>query len=1814
MLLGTSTRQVSAAELDLPYKVGVGKVDITPAHPIRLNGFGFRRTESAGTYQKIWVRALAIKPADQPPVVLLTVDVLGIPADVYGELVRRLGKDGLSRERLMIAATHTHTGPMLTGANPTLFGMPIAKDQQQHIDQYTAVFVNKLEEAARAALKDLRPARLEWGVGSVGFAMNRRTKGGVVDHDLPLLVVRGADKEIRAVYLNYACHAVTLSENKIGGDWPGYAGAALEDALPGATALVAVGCGADQNPNSGVTGAKEDVAAAQGRTVGAEVRRLVASPLTEVRGPITTRLTTLDLPLAALPTRAEWERRAQKTDYLGNHARVNLARLDRGEKLSTSISYPVQTWAFGDSLAMVHLAGEVVVDYSRRLKAELDGRRVWTTAYANAAPCYIPSERVLKEGGYEGGGAMWAYDQPAPFAPGLEDKIVAAVTGQIGKTFAATFNANKTGGTRPLSPHQSLALMRSRPGTRVELVAGEPLVADPVALAFGPDGKVWVAEMGDYPSGRTDGQFDPGGRVVVLQDRDGDGTLDTSTVFLDKLPFPTGLLPWRNGVLVCAAPDILYAEDTDGDGKADKVTKLYSGFGTQNYQARVNSLQYGLDGWVYGSCGLFGGNILCHRTGKTVALGDRDFRIKPDTGDLEPVTGRTQQGRVRDDQGNWFGCDNGTLIRHYAMDDHYLRRNPAVAFPNGSVGILDGDPRHLFPLKADAQRFALSGPPDTVTAACGVGIYRDDLLGPGFAGNSFTCEPVNLLVHRRQLHPHGTTFTASRAADETAGEFLASTDPWFRPVHAVTGPDGGIWVAAMYRFLIEHPRWVPPAELAKIDPRAGAGLGRIYRVCPEGRPLRRWERLDKFDTAGLVEALDSPNGWQRDAAMMQLVWKADPKSVPGLEKLLTGSPHPLARLQALCTLDQLGRLTPATITAVLGDKDPAVRRHAVRTAEARFADDRSLAPAVAKLAADPDAQVRLQVAYSLGAWTDPRAGEVLARIALASQDDPYPTAAAVSSLTATNLPIFATTVFQSAGPAGPPPALVRNFLATAAGADSGTALPALLGVVTKPTDGAFRPWQLTAAVGALDALERRGQPWAKLPADTQASLAPVVTYARKIVDTDATPDTLLAAIPLLAHDPTFLAADVKRLAGLLAATRPVPAQTAALTALARVHDAAVPPVLIAAWSGASPALRGRIIDTLLARPDWTTVLLTAAEKGTIPLGQVDAGRRQVLAAHPDAAIRARADKLLAGGSDPNRVKVIEASKPALALEGDRTRGKAVFARVCAACHLVDGVGTTVGPDLTALANKTPLYFLTEILDPNRNLDSRYAEYWATTTDGRTVSGVLAAETATGVTLRGQQGKEETILRTDLESLRGTTKSLMPEGLEKDLTHQNLADLLTYLTSTDRPHKVLAGNAPAEIVARDKKLTLPAARAFVYGGEITFESQFQNIGYWHTEGDAAVWKVKLDAAAEFDVYLDYACQADAAGNTFALDGAAAPVRGKVPSTGGWDKYTLWKLGTVRLPAGSNRLTARPDGPVRSALLDLRTIYLVPAGTRPTTETTPPEEPSLAPAELARLLLTSTTLAARRASLFRQAVPQAHLVIQAMTVDLPAGDAEEEYRRIPAVWQVAIAAGRANDTAVLRGILDVSLPKPGDPLRDWQAVVLGGGVVNGLSQKGLWPTARIAELLKDNAPLTTQWQAMLKQTHAMADAERVPAGTRYDALRLVALDGWDAAGPQLTKYLAKSANAELQMGAVSGLADVERREVATLLVKALPDLTPYNRGLAIAGLLRTPDRAAAVVAGLEAKAIDPKWLAPEQQAELRKHPDAAVRDRAARILGP
>ncbi len=415
--------------------VGVASVDITPDYPIRLSGYAVRTTEATNVAQRIWAKALAIGSDAEGPAILITVDATGVPGHIRDTVAARLAQKHIDPLRVTVCSTHTHTAPFLAGYLPTLFGAPLPPEHDAHVQRYTRELTAALEHVALEALRARKPARLSWTQGQASFAANRRTKDGPVDHDLPVLAAHGADGELRAILLNYACHCTSIDprENEICGDWAGYARQYLQEEHPGATALVMIGCGADANPQPRGT---LSLAQAHGREIATNVTRLLQGRLQPVNGPLRCVAKTIALPFDTLPTREEFEQRAQKQDYVGYHARWTLEKLARGESLPTQLPYLVQTWNFGADLGMVFLPGEVVVDYSRRLKQELDARRLWVNAYANDVPCYIPSERILAEGGYEGGGAMTYYGQPTRLAPGVEQLIVSAVRELIPGDFA----------------------------------------------------------------------------------------------------------------------------------------------------------------------------------------------------------------------------------------------------------------------------------------------------------------------------------------------------------------------------------------------------------------------------------------------------------------------------------------------------------------------------------------------------------------------------------------------------------------------------------------------------------------------------------------------------------------------------------------------------------------------------------------------------------------------------------------------------------------------------------------------------------------------------------------------------------------------------------------------------------------------------------------------------------------------------------------------------------------------------------------------------------------------------------------------------------------------------------------------------------------------------------------------------------------------------------------------------------------------------------------------------------------------------------
>ncbi len=933
-----------------------------------------------------------------------------------------------------------------------------------------------------------------------------------------------------------------------------------------------------------------------------------------------------------------------------------------------------------------------------------------------------------------------------------------------------------------LSGPESLETIELAEGFRVELVASEPLVRDPVAFDWGPDGRLWVVEMADYPLPLEGNQ--PGGRIRILEDTTGDGRFDQARTFAENLSTPNSILHWRQGVLVTACPDILYLEDTTGDGRADRIEKLFSGFTEGNQQHRVNGLSWGLDNWVYVANGDSGGRVISHRTGQKLDIRGRDLRIRPDTGEMETQAGQTQFGRHRDDWGNWYSNNNPNPIFHFVLEEHYLRRNPHVVAPVVRRNILTGDTR-VFPIgpiisHCDPQYRPIGATP-RFTAACSTIVYRDDLFGPAYQEATFTSEPVYNIIHARRLIPEGVTFRSVKIQEQES-EFFRSSDPWSRPTGLQVGPDGALYVADMVREAIEHPEWIDPVILKQIDVRSGEQHGRIYRILPRGVEPREVPRFQDLSTREWAEVLNSPSGWQRDFAQRKLLWSQDSTAVEPLVGLVVHANDPRTRLQALCTLDGLNGLTPELIRGVLQDPHPQVRRHALRLSEQYAASDQAWEADYRKLLSDSEPAVRLQLAYSVGALPGATGVDLLGQLIGAVQGDAYLLAAAFSSLSAENTgPIL----MQLASQPGSSAETLGKLAALATRYRDSRSVQQL--IAQSPgnlrTLQVLRSWLLHLGAESFQ-MERYLDAaclaeWDQLQARFRQELPSAPLEHQELT------------LRILARRPQRQAEDMQLLSDYVDPRQPIQLQLAAVATLAETGRAEVPEMLSRDWEAHGPQLRGHVLELLLARPAWTRDLLKLLEQGTIAPAILTQSQRGQLQGHRDPGIQRRAEQLLGSiTSDRDEVLKRYMTVEQMVFDGQRdlSTGRKLFGQKCAACHRLENQGVIVGPDLTTLVNRSPQALLTAILDPNRAVESRYLQYQVVTVDGRVLSGLLAEETANSVTLLAAEGKSTTLLRDAIEILKGSTLSMMPDGLEKDLTPTQLADLIYYVIHQTEPKK------------------------------------------------------------------------------------------------------------------------------------------------------------------------------------------------------------------------------------------------------------------------------------------------------------------------------------------------------------------------------------------------------------------------------------------
>ena len=1076
----------------------------------------------------------------------------------------------------------------------------------------------------------------------------------------------------------------------------------------------------------------------------------------------------------------------------------------------------------------------------------------------------------------------------------------------------------------PKSAEESTQAMELLPGYTIELMAAEPLVADPVAFEWDSHGRLWVVEMADYPLG-LDGKGQHGGRVRWLEDRDGDGHYDHSTVFLDGLSFPNGVMPWRDGVLISATPDILFARDTNGDGKADETRVLFSGFREGNQQHRMNGFEYGLDNWVYGANGDSGGIVTSPGTGLSVNIRGRDFRFRPDTLEFQTQTGQTQYGRRRDDWGNWFGNNNPNLGWHYTQPEHYLRRNPHFVAPSPRHPIGNySRSQQINHISKPHQRFSGVGTYHQITAANSPTPYRDELFGEQSSRHLFISAPAYNVVRRELLEPNGVTFSSNRPEGADGHEFLASSDSWFRPITLKTGPDGALWIADFYRLVLEHPEWIPDDVERYHNVRAGSDRGRLYRVYPDGTKPRPIPNLANKTTAQLVAALDSPSGWQRDTAQQLLVQQNDKSAAKRLAKLLQTSANPKARLHALCTLEGLGRLRAEHAVAGMSDRHPGVREHAVRVSEPLLRSDPgdALGQVLRRLVDDPEIRVRRQLAFSLGEWNSPTAGDLLGRLAKASAGQPDLQAAIASSAVGHSARILDPLLAEQQ--TGRITKLTTTMLRLAAIEAEADDVKQLLHRLTRdPTE--LEPWRMEALSGLLTHARKRQLPLDELLADANL----VKTVRAMVGNAGAKPSDRATALELLCSLPGERRELDSLLAGQLTANAPRELFETGMTELAKRDPSAT--VLLGNWKSYSPSRKNRVLQQLVSANRSTQSLLAAISGKQIAANEIGPVFRHFLTTHRAPKIRSQAIELLGPQATGRDELVAKRLAKVNGFTGSAANGGTLFATHCVVCHNLGGNGNTAGPDLASLGDKTPRALLTAILNPNKAVEDRFVIYSVTTKTGAGIAGMITGESANSITLMDLAGQARQLLRADIATLSSLGRSLMPEGLELVLSDQDLADLVAHINATGTPPKRQPGNTPALVeTGNDGVLLLTASSAEIYGDTLVFEERYGNLGFWLSPNDKAAWTLDAKTAGEYEVHFDWARDGSRASNHLRLQIGSADLLAPVESTGSWDDYRESKLGTIRLEKGKQRAVVRSTGELDGFLFDLKSIRLVPKG--------------------------------------------------------------------------------------------------------------------------------------------------------------------------------------------------------------------------------------------------------------------------------------------
>jgi putative membrane-bound dehydrogenase-like protein len=987
----------------------------------------------------------------------------------------------------------------------------------------------------------------------------------------------------------------------------------------------------------------------------------------------------------------------------------------------------------------------------------------------------------------------------------------------------------KTPDGPPYAPADALETFEVADGFQIEVFASEPLITDPVDMEVDEYGRIYVVEMPGYP-------LDTGGsgRVKLLSDTDADGYPDTSTIFAEGLTLPTGVMRWKNGIIVTDAPHVYYLEDTDGDGRADTKEVVLTGFALSNPQHNFNNPLYGLDNGIFlanngpihteafaetfgdrGSEVRFADSFASGQSGDRtgfangnvrldVNASNRNVRFRPDTGELESLSSWSQWGHTFDIWGRHFLVGNANHQFHEVVAARYLERNLALPVRDVLEFTPDhGDAADVFPitLAPDHQLLTDRG---VFTSASGITWYSGGVFSEPYDRVAFVAEPVHNLVHADLVEQNGATFVARRVFE--VREFLASTDSWFRPVNFYVGPDGALYVIDYYREIVEHPEWMDDEAAKNRDLTRGTDRGRIYRISTEAADRPNWLdalSLGDASTADMIATLEHPNAWWRLHAQRLLVDQSADSGIQALRTVLRSGATPSGRLHAMWTLEGLGILSEDDIQHALRDSTAGVRENGIRLAERHGAA--AFEEVLSEMSSDPDPRVRFQLLLTLGNIETSLAEDARNRLLMRDLDDGWMQIAALTAGTQPTIRQLTETVDRLEADRRPgADAYVRRIamLVAASGTDAAIGRGIAL-VIENP-----RRYSAGAVLQGLaeGIRQRSGQHlltaehtgalfelFFEAPED-DALRAAILAIFRAARNDHIDADMLARAIDIAAdstmrpslradalmlieiEDPESFTSELMELAHDRTDAN---VEAAAIRALGRTTSSEVAGFLLSQWSRLSGAGREATLDILIRSEASVRLLLDAVESDLITPSAIGWHRRVGLMRDWDGPVKERARRLLRA-SDAGRVDVLQRYQEALDIVGNAANGRTVYEAACASCHAVRDGSVVFGPDLGTVSHWSPRALLDAVLAPSRSIADGYEQWRIVRRGGDVAAGILRTETAAAVTLAMPGGLEVTIPRQDVQAMQLLEGSAMPDGLERQISTQEMADLFAFL--------------------------------------------------------------------------------------------------------------------------------------------------------------------------------------------------------------------------------------------------------------------------------------------------------------------------------------------------------------------------------------------------------------------------------------------------